>query len=155
MITFSGTYDCKLDAKGRIVLPARLKARLPESENQKVVIVRGFKRCLTIFTLEQWEEKLKAFAQISPYDEKGQTFIRSYTDGMAEEELDGQGRLSLNKRLIQYAGLSGDVTVTGVGQVIEIWNPDDYEKEIEPDRSKLQAIAWEIFDSPKPLERPL
>lgn len=155
MITFSGTYDCKLDAKGRIVLPARLKARLPESENQKVVIVRGFKRCLTIFTLEQWEEKLKAFAQISPYDEKGQTFIRSYTDGMAEEELDGQGRLSLNKRLIQYAGLSGDVTVTGVGQVIEIWNPDDYEKEIEPDRSKLQAIAREIFDSPKPLERPL
>lgn len=149
MITFSGTYDCKMDSKGRIVLPARLKARLPVGAGQRIVILRGFKKCLTIFTLDQWEEKLKAFAKVSEYDEAGRNFIRSYTNGMMEDELDGQGRLSLNKRLIDYAKLGSDVVVTGVGDLIEIWNTAEYENEIESDRSKLQATARNIFDSPK------
>jgi len=96
-----------MDAKGRIVLPARLKARLPDTLDQRIVILLGFQKCLTIYTMTEWEEKLKTFAEVSEYDEEGQRFIRNFTYGMTEETLDGQGRFSLNKTLINYAGLLG------------------------------------------------
>lgn len=153
MITFSGAYDCKMDPKGRIVLPARLKARLPEVGSEKLFILRGFKKCLTIYTNTLWEEKLQSFAEVSEYDDEGQDVIRSFTFGMAEEELDGQGRFSLNKKLIQYAGLESDVLVVGVGKLIEIWNPEEYDVQLIQDRKKLQAMARNLFDNKtKPTE---
>jgi len=150
MITFSGTYDCKMDPKGRIVLPARLKARLPDAAEQKIVVVLGFKKCLTIYTMAEWESKLESFARVSEYDEAGQQFIRDFTYGIAEETLDGLGRFSLNKTLIQYAGLSADVVVAGVANRMEIWSKAEYEKNLTPmsERQSLQAIARNIFDQP-------
>ena len=152
MATFSGTYECKMDAKGRIVLPSRLKSRLPDSSDQRIVILLGFQRCLTIYSMNEWEEKLKAFADVSEYDEEGQQFIRNYTYGMMEEILDAQGRFSLNKTLISYAGLVGDVILAGVGNRIEIWNAAEYQRNLTPlnERSGLQAIARHLFDSKKP-----
>lgn len=151
MATFSGTYDCKMDAKGRIVLPSRLKARLPDSADQRIVILLGFQRCLTIYTINEWEEKLKTFAEVSEYDEEGQQFIRNYTYAMAEEMLDGQGRFSLNKTLISYAGLSADVVLAGVGNRIEIWNAEEYRRTLTPlnERASLQSLARNLFDAKK------
>ena len=152
MATFSGTYECKMDAKGRLVLPSRLKARLPDSSDQRIVILLGFQRCLTIYSMAEWEEKLKAFAEVSEYDEEGQQFIRNYTYGMSEETLDAQGRFSLNKTLISYAGLSGDVVLAGVGNRIEIWSAAEYQRTLTPlnGRAGLQAIARGLFDNKKP-----
>jgi MraZ protein len=140
-----------MDPKGRIVLPARLKARLPDAAEHRIVILLGFEKCLTIYTMAAWEKKLESFAQVSEYDEKAQRFIRKYTYGMTEETLDGQGRFSLNKNLIQYAGLQGDVVVVGVANRIEIWSADEYQKTLGPttDRLSLQAEASGIFDGPK------
>ena len=151
MVTYSGTYDCKMDPKGRVVLPAKLKARLPDAAEQKIVIVLGFQKCLTIYTYAQWEEKIASFANVSEYDAKGQKFIRDFTRGMAEETLDSVGRFTLNKKLIQYAGLTSDVVLAGVGSKIEIWNPETYENSLTSleERESLQPIAQEIFDAPK------
>lgn len=152
MVTFSGTYECKMDAKGRIVLPARLKARLPDSSDQRIVILLGFQRCLTIYSISEWEEKLKAFADVSEYDEDGQQFIRNYTYGMSEETLDAQGRFSLNKTLIGYAGLGSDVVLAGIGNRIEIWSAAEYQRTLTPlsERSGLQAVARNLFDNKTP-----
>lgn len=141
-----------MDAKGRIVLPSRLKVRLPDSSDQRIVILLGFQRCLTIYSISEWEEKLRAFADVSEYDEEGQQFIRNYTYGMTEETLDAQGRFSLNKTLISYAGLANDVVLAGVGNRIEIWSAAEYAKTLAPlsERSGLQAIARNLFDSKKP-----
>lgn len=147
MITFSGAYDCKMDPKGRIVLPSRLKARLPETGSNRIFILRGFKKCLMVYTQNHWEEKLESFAKVSEFEDEGYDIIRSLTFGMADEELDGQGRFSLNKKLIQYAGLSSDVLVVGVGKLIEIWNPEEYDKELIQDRQKLRVMARNLLDA--------
>jgi MraZ protein len=141
-----------MDAKGRVVLPARLKARLPDSSDQRIVILLGFQRCLTVYTMNEWEEKLKAFAEVSEYDEQGQQFIRNFTYGMSEETLDAQGRFSLNKTLISYAGLSGDVVMAGIGNRIEIWSAAEYQRTLTPlhERAGLQEIARGLFDNKKP-----
>jgi MraZ protein len=156
MITFSGTYECKMDPKGRIVLPARHKARLPDASEHKIVIVLGFKKCLTIYTMAEWEKKLESFAQVSEYDEDGQQFIRDFTYGIAEETLDSLGRFSLNKILIQYAGITGDVIVAGVANRMEIWSKEEYEKNLTPmsERPRLQAIARGVFDQTTKPENP-
>ena len=140
-----------MDAKGRVVLPARLKARLPDSSDQRIVILLGFQRCLTVYTMNEWEEKLKAFAEVSEYDEQGQQFIRNFTYGMSEETLDAQGRFSLNKTLIAYAGLGSDV-VAGIGNRIEIWSAAEYQRTLTPlhERAGLQEIARGLFDNKKP-----
>jgi len=138
-----------MDPKGRIVLPARLKARLPDAAEQRIVILLGFKKCLTIYTMAEWEAKLESFAQVSEFDEDGQQFIRDFMYGMVEESLDGLGRFSLNKTLIQYAGLGSDVVVAGVANRMEIWSKEEYNKNLTPmsERPGLQAIARKIFDS--------
>lgn len=151
MITFSGAYECKMDPKGRIVLPSRLKAKVVEGGSQRLFILQGFSNNLIIYTENLWEEKLKSFAHVSEYDSGGPNILRSLTDGMMEEELDGQGRFSLSKKLIQYAELDSDVLVVGNGKLIEIWNPDNYEKDLIKDRKQLQAMARELLDTqPKP-----
>lgn len=152
MVTFSGTYECKMDPKGRIVLPSRLKVRLPDAAEQKIVILLGFKRCLTVYTMAEWEKKLESFAQISEYDEEGQQFIRDFTFGMLEETLDGQGRFSLNKILIDYAGLKADVILAGVAGRIEIWDAEAYKNNLTPmeNRAALQPLARVRLDTPKP-----
>jgi MraZ protein len=137
-----------MDPKGRVVLPARLKARLPDATEQKIVIVLGFEKCLTIYTMSEWEQKLRSFAEISEYDDAGQQFIRDFTYGMAEESLDGQGRFSLNKFLIEYAGLDSDVILAGVASRIEIWNAAEYKKNLSPmeSRKDLRSVANGIFN---------
>jgi MraZ protein len=139
-----------MDPKGRILMPARLKSRLPDASEQKIVILLGFKRCLTLYPMSEWEKKLESFAGISEYDEKGQQFIRDYTAGMAEEALDSQGRFSLNRQLIQYAGLTGDIVLAGVANRIEIWNAEDYQKMLTPmaERISLQGLARTLLDKP-------
>ena len=98
------------------------------------------------------KEKLKAFAEVSEYDEQGQQFIRNFTYGMSEETLDAQGRFSLNKTLISYAGLSGDVVMAGIGNRIEIWSAAEYQRTLTPlhERAGLQEIARGLFDNKKP-----
>lgn len=139
-----------MDPKGRILMPARLKSRLPDASEQKIVILLGFKRCLTIYPMNEWEKKLETFAGISEYDEEGQQFIRNYTAGMTEEVLDSQGRFSLNRQLIQYAGLTGDIVLAGVANRIEIWNAADYQNMLTPmaERGSLQSIARTLLDKP-------
>lgn len=153
MITFSGAYDCKMDPKGRIVLPARLKSKVVESGSNRLFILRGFSKNLIVYTENLWEEKLKSFARVSEYNDEGANVVRTLTYGMMEEELDGQGRFSLSKKLIQYAGLESDVLVVGNGKLIEIWNPEDYEKELISDPKLLQAKARALLDvQPNPNE---
>lgn len=100
-----------------------------------------------IYTQNHWEETLHSFAKVSEFDDEGHDIFRSLTFGMADEELDGQGRFSLNKNLIQYAGLSSDVLVVGVGKLIEIWNPEEYDKELIQDRQKLRVMARNLLDA--------
>ena len=136
-----------MDPKGRIVLPARMKGRLPIASEQRIFIVLGYKKYLTIYTSDEWDEKLQAFAAIPDYDEEGQQFIRDFTAGMAEEVLDSQGRFTLNKFLISYAGLSSDVVLTAQGSRIEIWDAEEYRKNLTPveKRPGLQSTAKDIF----------
>lgn len=126
---FSGEYDCKVDAKGRMVLPSKIKAKLPESHNKEVVVTRGLDPCLVVYAMPEWNKKV---AKVSSLNENAsqevRTFQRNFFRGSSEVDLDGNGRLLIPKSMVRYAGIEKEVVVVGVGNKIEIWNPERYDE---------------------------
>ena len=141
MAFFSGEYESKLDAKGRLVLPARLKSHLPETASETIVIVKGFEKCLYVYSQLEWNKKLSQMAGLSDFDEEQRVLQRSYISRSTETDLDALGRFLIPKKMIEYAGLDGEVTVLGVGNRIELWNPTAYEQVQIKESGALSKLA--------------
>jgi MraZ protein len=58
MSYLTGEFDCKLDAKGRMMIPADLKKQLPEADSEGLVINRGLEKYLVIYTKSEWDKSL-------------------------------------------------------------------------------------------------
>lgn len=145
MLCFSGEYDCKLDAKGRLVLPARLKAKLPEAPTQVLVALRGFEACVVLYPLVSWEKIAEKVLALNEFEEEYRLFQRSFLRGSTEIELDGQSRLLLPKTLLNYAQLEVDILAVGVGNRIELWNLKNYEQNLLQDAKEFSQKAQQIL----------
>ncbi len=147
---FSGTYECKMDPKGRILLPAKLKSMMPNGTDIKIVLQLGFKKCLNILTAQEWAAIQKRFRESGNYNSQKQQLFRDMTFGMEEQTLDAQGRFSLNKFQTDYAGLGSDVLLFGMSNKIEIWNKETFMQTLTPlnDRESLEALAEAFLDQP-------
>lgn len=138
---FSSEYECRLDAKGRIVLPARIKANLPEASGGNIVITRGFEPCLVIYPLGEWRKVFSKVAGLNEFNEEYRNFQRNFLRGNTETELDNNGRLLIPKTLIRHAQLDKEVIVVGMGNRIEVWNPEMYEKFLITDQKEFSKLA--------------
>lgn len=124
MSVFSGQYECKIDAKGRLVLPAKLKANLPESPNNELYLRMGIENCLVLRTLMEAKKQYNRVADLDETDEDVRDFQRAYFRREVIVEIDNAGRILIPKNLLAYAELENEATVIGVGNKIEFWNPN-------------------------------
>src|SRR3954466_9516972 len=104
MSHFLGEFECKLDAKGRMMIPAGLKRQLPEAEREGLVINRGFERHLVVYTRKEWDKIVDDLSKLNQYEKRTREFIRYFTRGATELILDASGRVNLPKSLLEYAG---------------------------------------------------
>lgn len=142
MANFSGEYECKLDAKGRLVLPSRLKAHLPEASGNSIVVTRGFETCLLLFSLAEWNQIFSNMTtQASYFNTEARGAQRSIFRGNTEVELDSNGRFVIPKRLQEFAQLDKDVLLVGLNDKIEIWNPDIYDAVLIKDQEEVAKLA--------------
>lgn len=141
MSFFTGEYDCKLDAKGRLALPAKVKAALPDVANQELVLRRGFESCLVLYPMIEYKKIINRVRSLSEFNEEYRKFQRSFFRGNAEVELDGAGRINIPKRMMEYADLTKEVVLVGLGNRVEIWNPDLYEANLISDASEYSKLA--------------
>lgn len=141
MSYFSSEYECKLDAKGRIVLPARFKANLPESGGNSIAITRGFEPCLVVYPLTEWQKLLSKVSGMNEFNEEYRNFQRNFFRGNTEVELDNNGRFLLPKTMLKYAQLDKDAVLVGMGNRIEIWNPDLYNNFLINDQKEFSKLA--------------
>jgi MraZ protein len=119
-----GEYEHSLDAKGRLIMPAKLRADLSD----KFIITKGLDGCLFAFSQEEWlnfESKLKA---LPLSDKNARNFVRFFLSGATECEIDKQGRFLIPNNLRIAASLEKDVIIIGVGTRLEIWNKDNWLK---------------------------
>jgi len=150
MGNFSSEYYCKLDAKGRLVLPAKLKAALPETFGNELVMRRGFDPCLVLYPMNEYRKLDNKVSALDDFDPKQRNFKRSFYRGNTEVELDSTGRFSIPKPLLRFADITKEVVVVGMGKTIEIWDPEKYEDFLisDPDVFAVQAKEY-LSDSNK------
>lgn len=126
---FLGEYEHTIDAKGRMAVPARFRGQLQHG----AVISKGMGTCLSVYTMQRWEEK-SAELVAGKTTEELRDFERRIYPSASEVELDGQGRLVIPAKLRTYAGLDSNVTVAGVRDHFEIWDRatwQDYQKRLD------------------------
>ncbi|HKH62080.1 MAG TPA: division/cell wall cluster transcriptional repressor MraZ [Flavitalea sp.] len=128
MIVFLGEYEVTFDAKGRFLLPVGIKKQLPEEAGDKFVIARGFEKCLTLYPKKNWEPIMAELIKVNDYKAENREFLRYFTMGAAETELDSAGRLLVPPNLKGYAGLEKEVVLVSVINKIEIWDKSKYQQ---------------------------
>ncbi len=121
---FMSEYNHSIDAKGRVIVPAKFREELGET----FVVTQGLDGCLFVFPNEEWknfEEKLKTLPMANKDARK---FVRFFLAGAALAEVDKQGRILLPAVLREFAGLEKDVVLVGVGSRVEIWDKTRWEE---------------------------
>lgn len=146
MNTLIGTYECKVDAKGRLMLPVSLKKQLASVMNNGFVLKRAvFQPCLELYPMNQWELLMQKINKLNRFKKKNNDFIRRFTAGVKSVELDGSGRLLISKDLVGFAQISKDIVVTSAVNIIEIWDKDNYEKAINDAAGNFAELAEDVM----------
>ena len=141
MAFFTSEFSCKLDVKGRLVLPSRMKANLPEATSNELFIREGFEPCLELYPLVEYKKIYSKIAGLNEFNAEFRKLQRNFFRGSATVELDSAGRLLIPKSMLQYGKLDKEVVVVGMGNRMEIWNPEDYEKFLINDPQELSELA--------------
>jgi MraZ protein len=129
--SFCGEYKCSADAKGRLMLPSKLRELFPEGES--MILVRSLDRCINLYTEEKWrffEEKIQSLPETESRDVR-----RFFYASMQDVEPDAQGRILLSVPLREFANITKSVVVLGCGDHAEIWNEEDYYSYISESRT--------------------
>jgi MraZ protein len=133
----SGGYNNTLDEKGRVTFPIRLKNGF---SGDTLVITKGFEKCLYLYPPDAWKEIAEKLENPPKMNRDLRDLQRKFLGWATEAEIDKSGRLAIPMSLREYASLSRDVFIMGLGKRIEIWDASVY-KEGESDGERLEAAA--------------
>ena len=119
-----GEYEHSLDAKGRLIMPAKLRTDMGE----KFIITKGLDGCLFVFSQNEWSNFESKLKELPLTNKNARDFVRFFLSGATECEIDKQGRFLLVNTLREYAEITKEVIIIGVGTRLEIWNKDKWKK---------------------------
>ena len=146
MINLLGTYECKSDAKGRIMLPSALKKQLAPILQDGFVIKRSvFNSCLELYPMKEWNTMATQVNQLNRFVKKNIDFIRTFMSGLKVVEADGNGRILVPKNLIVFAGIDKEIVLTASVNVIEIWDKKQYEEVIKASSKNFGELAEQVM----------
>ncbi len=148
MAFFTGEYDCKLDAKGRMVLPAKIKNALPEGSGDEIVVRRGFEPCLVLYPMLEYKKIFSKIAGLNEFNAEYRNLQRNFFRGNAIVELDSAGRILIPKNMLAFAGLEKESIVVGMGNRVEIWDASKYDDYLIKDQKEFSELAEKhLFES--------
>lgn len=151
---FTGEYECRLDAKGRLKLPAAIIKQIGGDENLRFTVNRGFEKHLMLYPNDVWEMKTREINQLNIYSTQQRQAIRYFYRGATELEMDAAERINLPGSLLEYAGIDKDVVLFAYQNQIEIWAKEKYDDMMGQEPDEFAAIAEEVFSRIKPLDNP-
>ncbi len=146
MKNFIGTYECRIDDKGRLKLPAALVKQMVDFGDDSFVVKRAvFQPCLEVYPMNGWEKLMKKLNGLNRFIKKNADFVRMFTAGLKIVEPDNAGRLQISKDLTHFASLKKDVVITSAGELFEIWDKDEYEKVISTSEFDFAKLAEDVM----------
>ncbi|NLY98575.1 MAG: division/cell wall cluster transcriptional repressor MraZ [Clostridiaceae bacterium] len=139
---FNGEFSHTMDAKGRVIIPAKYREGLGE----EFILTKGLDRCLVLYTMEHWAELEKKLSQLSIADYNSRFYRRFFSAGATNCELDKQGRILIPQNLREYAGLDKDVTIIGAINTVEIWDTAAYNEFMQKNLGNMDKIAIQMAE---------
>lgn len=146
MSSFIGTYECKIDTKGRLLVPAPLKKQLSSSLEAGFVLKRSvFQPCLEMYPMAEWNQMMEKVNGLNRFVKQNNDFIRRFTAGVKVVEIDNLGRLLVPKDLLMFAKMQKDLVLSSAVNIIEIWDKDMYEKAIDDSILDFADLAEKVM----------
>ena len=146
MHSLIGTYNCKVDAKGRMMIPAGMKKQLMPILDDGFVLRRSvFQKCLELYPMTEWQLLMQKMNKLNRFKKKNNDFIRRFSAGARIIEVDGNGRLLIPKDLTVFANISKDIVISPSINIIEIWDKDLYEQSIDDAALDFADLAEEVM----------
>ena len=146
MVNLIGTYECKADAKGRLMMPVAFKKQLSPVLQDGFVLKRSvFQQCLELYPMAEWNLLMQKINKLNRFKKKNNDFIRRFTAGVKIVEIDSTGRLLIPKDLVSFAGINKELVLSSAVNIIEIWDKEKYEKAIDDAAEDFADLAEEVM----------
>lgn len=145
MAGFKGQAEYSVDSKGRVAVPAKMRNVLQPEAKNTFTLTRGFEKCVFGYPQDRWEIMEKEMGSLNTYVTKSRDFIRGILMWAEEVTLDGQGRISLPRPLIDFAGIKDRALIIGALDHIEIWNPEVFAEYLESQETDYQSLAESVM----------
>lgn len=140
---FIGEYSHNIDQKGRMAIPVKFRGKLSEG----AVVTRGLDNCLFLYTQEEWEKMALKLANLPTSQANARAFARLMLAGAMDVTIDKQGRIVIPSYLRDFAGIKGNVVVTGLYNKIEIWDESvwkEYKEKVEKESTDIAENIAEL-----------
>ena len=146
MLNLIGTYECKADVKGRMMIPSSLKKQLAPVTSNGFVIKRAvFQPCLELYPMEEWQLLMQKMGKLNRFNRKNNDFIRRFTAGVKTIEMDAAGRLLIPKDLSAFAGIEKELVISSAINIVEIWDKNKYEQAINDSANDFADLAEDVM----------
>jgi len=153
MLNLIGTYECKSDVKGRLMVPSALKKQLAPVSAGGFVIKRAvFQSCLELYPMDEWQALMKKMGNLNRFNRKNNDFIRRFTAGVKTIDMDAAGRLLIPKDLFLFAGIKKDIVISSAINIVEIWDKNKYEQAIKDVANDFADLAEEVMGDDSALD---
>lgn len=137
---FNSNYTCKLDPKGRLALPSKLKGAIPEANGESLMLRMAEDRCLAIYPMVEYKKLENKIKALNIHNPEQRALQRAFFNSVVEVEMDSAGRILIPKNYQVYAGLDKEVVVSGNGGRMEIWTPENFSKYVSLEPEDTSAL---------------
>lgn len=139
---FMGEFSHNLDAKGRLIIPARFRNELKDG----LILTQGLDGCLALYTQEAWEKIYEQLQNLPTTKAQARAFVRILTSKASEVEIDAQGRILVPANLIKQAHLQKECVVVGAGSKVEIWAKEVWDAYMESSEESFEELAESLTE---------
>lgn len=150
---FRGDYDCTMDEKGRIKIPASLRKQLAAGKENKFVLVKDLEDCLVIYTMKGWNELEAKLKMLNSFNLDHQRFINLVTTGWTEVEIDSADRFLISTSLKKYLGNGKDILLKGKFDKLQVWDANKYMQASQVNHANSEYLAKEVANYLDSLEK--
>jgi MraZ protein len=145
MSFFKGQEIYSIDDKGRVNVPTKMRKAIAPEAADTFVLTRGVDKCIVAYPMNEWRIYEARFAMLNQYSEQDRFFLRMILSWSEEVEMDAQQRLSLPKRLVEFAGIDKKVTIVGMIDHIEFWKPEEFDAYLQGHATSYEVVAATVM----------
>ncbi|ACY49580.1 division/cell wall cluster transcriptional repressor MraZ [Rhodothermus marinus] len=145
MAGFKGQAEYSVDEKGRVAIPAKMRAVLKPEAKGTFTATRGFEQCIFLYPLDRWEEIEEQMMSLNLYQREARNFVRQLLRWAEEVTLDRQGRIVLPKPLMEFAGIKDRALIIGALDHIEIWDPATFDQFVNREMESYETLAERVM----------